>query len=1205
VLVALLAATFAAIAPGRPSSPPAVAAVTFVVNDAGDDPDLNPGDGNCDIFLFGVCTLRAAIEEVNAQAAGDDVIDIQVSSINVPSALPDLMVPMTITSSLCSGTPCIQILATGGGFDGFVVRGGNTTIRNLIIRNFELAGVYIADNGGNTIAGNYIGTDATGNAAQSNGTGVYDFSPGGNTIGGSTAADRNVISGNTGNGIYVSPITTGDNLNGNYIGTTATTFVGLGNGSNGIRIEGSSNFVGGASFTGRNTIAGNGNNGVLISGSSNTVRGNLIGLTSGNNAVPNLGHGIQITGGSGNQIVGSDIYQIISGNGGDGVNLTGSTTTGTLVLSALIGTSTNGQGALPNVGNGVHVLNGAHDNAIGGFAGFNYISANGVIGVLIEGATSTGNSVTNNRIGTDFDGVDDLGNTFAGVEVAGVSATVTSNVISGNNARGILVNNASGVVIKGNLIGTTASGAAVLGNSSDGIAIIGSENTVGGGGVGEPNIISANSGSGVYVSGNQNVIRNNNIGLNAAGNADFGNAMDGIQIVSGANNVIGGSGVYQIISGNGGDGVLLTGPSTANNQVNSSLIGLNGSGTGAIGNSGNGVHMQDGAHDNAVGPGVDAISGNGLNGVLIEGANTNNNVVFNSRIGTDLGGTVDVGNAGSGVVISGTGVNRVGGDNQAFWPVISGNGANGITITGSSGVQVWGSYIGTNAGGTADLGNTMSGVLIEDSSNTQVGGDVAGKRAIISGNDLYGIYLTGAGTTGTHVTGSYIGTNAAGTAPVSNLGGIAVNIGVTGTVIGGATAAEGNLISGNLTDGARVLSADVWFRRNLIGTDVTGAGPLGNGVHGIYIAYNGIGLNTVGGFGSANTIAFNTGSGVRVELSTRNPIRVNSIHSNLGMGIDNVTGGNLELTPPVITGITSAAISGTSSCANCSIDLFSDAQDEGRIYRGTVATDGLGAWTLLGAGFGAFNLTATVSDPDGNTSEFSPPRPYDTDDDGWVDGYPTPIDNCPSVPNIFQTNTDAAPVPSSGLPNDNTVPNGDGLGDACDADDDNDGLADTAEAGGCASATGPLDPLKLDTDGDRVMDDAECNFATDPFDPLSKPPAVPPGDSDGDGLTSAFEGILGTNPSAPDTDGDGITDGIEYKGYNSSPLVTNADGDGCADGLEVASVDTNTVANSQDLLIVAGQFARTDRPAHDVTKNGIVNSADLLLVAGNFSTIPC
>ena len=98
-----------------------------------------------------------------------------------------------------------------------------------------------------------------------------------------------------------------------------------------------------------------------------------------------------------------------------------------------------------------------------------------------------------------------------------------------------------------------------------------------------------------------------------------------------------------------------------------------------------------------------------------------------------------------------------------------------------------------------------------------------------------------------------------------------------------------------------------------------------------------------------------------------NTIRGNSIHSNGGKGIENVNGGNAELPPPVITGF--GSVNGT-ACADCTVDVYSDDEDEGRLYESTVVVDSAGNWTLDGQPAGP-NSTATATDSSGNTSEFS------------------------------------------------------------------------------------------------------------------------------------------------------------------------------------------------------------------------------------------
>ncbi len=230
------------------------------------------------------------------------------------------------------------------------------------------------------------------------------------------------------------------------------------------------------------------------------------------------------------------------------------------------------------------------------------------------------------------------------------------------------------------------------------------------------------------------------------------------------------------------------------------------------------------------------------------------------------------------------------------------------------------------------------------------------------------------------------------------------------------------------------------------------------------------------------------------------------------------------------------------------------------------------------------------------------------------DGIPQFSDNCPGLANAGQANTDAAPVVTAGIADDITRANGDGLGDACDADKDNDGLADdietTIDPAGinhalCPAATAPTDPLKLDSDGDRVTDGAECALGTDPASAASKPPVAPLGDADHDGLTDAFEATLGTNPNAVDTDADKANDGIEYKGYGSSPLVVDTDGDGCGDGREIASVNADKNVNSLDMLTLAQNFGTGFRSVLDINQDGKINSIDMLIVAKNFISTPC
>jgi hypothetical protein len=239
------------------------------------------------------------------------------------------------------------------------------------------------------------------------------------------------------------------------------------------------------------------------------------------------------------------------------------------------------------------------------------------------------------------------------------------------------------------------------------------------------------------------------------------------------------------------------------------------------------------------------------------------------------------------------------------------------------------------------------------------------------------------------------------------------------------------------------------------------------------------------------------------------------------------------------------------------------------------------------------------------------PRFDEVDPDS--DGIPADDDNCPYDANVDQLNNDGGPIVTAGLPNDNTRPYGDDFGDACDDDDDNDELPDFVEtslAPGngfhaiCPTTPADTNPLNPDTDGDRVLDLAECFLGSNPLDPNSKPPP-PAQDSDFDGLDDTFENGMDWNPLDSDSDDDGIPDGIEFKGYNTSPGLPDTDFDGCTDAREITSLDGNTVTNSIDLVIVAQNFNNTTRANVDINKNGIVNAIDLAIVAQNFSSSVC
>ncbi len=254
-------------------------------------------------------------------------------------------------------------------------------------------------------------------------------------------------------------------------------------------------------------ISGFGGNGIRIGGSNNIIEGNFIGTTpDGTDNQSNFGNGVSISPlptpspppTDNNRIGGTAAAarNLISGNSGNGVEISGARARGNLVQGNFIGTTINGTAALGNSGAGVSI-SGANDNTIGGTTSGarNLISANslefgaGVSISIISGIIpigANGNLVQGNFIGTDVNGTAVLGNFGAGVEVSASNNTVggttptARNLISGNGENGVSVSFPGGNLIQGNFIGTDVSGAGDAGNFNHGILVTSSENSIGG-----------------------------------------------------------------------------------------------------------------------------------------------------------------------------------------------------------------------------------------------------------------------------------------------------------------------------------------------------------------------------------------------------------------------------------------------------------------------------------------------------------------------------------------------------------------------------------------------------------------------------------------------------------------------------------------------------------------------------------------------------
>jgi len=340
-------------------------------------------------------------------------------------------------------------VASGVGTGVTVFKATNTAVVQNTISGLAV-GIIVtaAGNDGSTITGNFIGTNPAGTAAIANTNYGILINQGATntTIGGTTAAERNIISGNGSQGIRVTDAaTTPVRVLGNFIGLNAAGTAAIKNNSGGISIFNSP----GNSIVG-NVISGNGGNAISFNpSSSNAVTGNYIGIdTTGNVAIPNTGGGIQISGGANNTIGGTTAgsRNVISGNASNGVTLSGATTTGNVIAGNYIGLNAAGSAALGNSSSGVSISN-APNNTIGGTtaASRNVISAN-FTGVFVIGS-SAATVIQGNFIGTDAAGTANRGNVQIGILAAGTGGAQIGGTAAG--AGNTIWFNGTGVVVSG------------------------------------------------------------------------------------------------------------------------------------------------------------------------------------------------------------------------------------------------------------------------------------------------------------------------------------------------------------------------------------------------------------------------------------------------------------------------------------------------------------------------------------------------------------------------------------------------------------------------------------------------------------------------------------------------------------------------------------------------------------------------------------
>lgn len=420
----------------------------------------------------------------------------------------------------------------------------------------------------------------------------------------------------------------------------------------------------------------------------------------------------------------------------------------------------------------------------------------------------------------------------------------------------------------------------------------------------------------------------------------------------------------------------------------------------------------NGAHSLSIVAGHSTVRGMVMNrlgssaGASIDLSGNGGNTIEGNFIGTDVTGTTIFGFSFSGSVLMGNGSsdNTIGGVTSAARNVLSFVRISGDTTTNNT---IAGNFIGTDVTGTTVLGaGSTMGVSVENSPNNVIGGTTPGARNIISGNSI-GVFLNGSSATGNQIQGNYIGTDVTGALALGNSSdGVFIVGGASNNAIGGTLPGAGNVISANDRGVVMGISpADNRIEGNFIGTQADGVSPLGNARDGIFIT-KGTPHNSIGGTdaGAGNTIAFNGGHGVVLHNATEVTIRGNSIHSNMDLGIDlggdGITpndDGDADTGPndlqnfPVLTSASSGAktitITGTLNSTpdtDFALEFFSNStcdpfgHGEGELFLGssletTLDGDGNVSFTVdfeTTVPVGQF-ITATATNPAGNTSEFS------------------------------------------------------------------------------------------------------------------------------------------------------------------------------------------------------------------------------------------
>lgn len=437
--------------------------------------------------------------------------------------------------------------------------------------------------------------------------------------------------------------------------------------------------------------------------------------------------------------------------------------------------------------------------------------------------------------------------------------------------------------------------------------------------------------------------------------------------------------IHDLVIGNFGQNeIVISGKNARRNKITGCYIGISPDGSDALKSVAglNGILITAGADSNTIGGSLaekrNVIGGMKQNGILIEGEGCDNNIIVGNYVGTDVTGTKPIPNKQDGIRLeSGATNNRIGGALPGEGNVFSGNLSSGIRLEGVDENTIIGNKVGVASDGISALGNGDGGIVILNGASHNIIGDIKdGAANVISGNHYSGLQIKGHSDFN-EVAGNLIGPDATGKSVVGNdHNGIMITHGSSNNKIGPQNFISGNgYQSGDWASGI-VIAGDSTAKNqvfaNLIGL-LYFQTPAGNVKHGICIQ-DGAFRNKIG---PQNIIANNGGDGVHVvrHQTLYNTITQNSIFSNARKGIDVEEGANFNIAPPILHTVNDGLIKGYAT-KNSLVEIYKGPDTEGKMLVGITFTDQNGEFTLEASNLDRF-MTATVTDNQGNTSEFS------------------------------------------------------------------------------------------------------------------------------------------------------------------------------------------------------------------------------------------